>query len=543
MALRAVAVAVVATAATVGVVPQVAQAAVTPAVGTTIKAAHSNLCLNVLGGVTDNDAEIGQYSCSDAKSPMRVVPQSGGTFQIVVVYDNKCLNVYKGATDLNTPIHQYTCSATATNNLWRFEPVDGKTTYHIVSVQSGKCLNVKTGLTDPKTPVVLYNCQGPTALNDQFSFPPAVTASLAADLPVVQNTPVAVAQAGTANVVGALVYSYVNNRGLLVRGYQADPDNFNGLTWTTTSSLKLFTNHPTITQQPDGRVQVAARQASDGDLFISTQTAKDKDSFYDGQDVGGTAPSQPIAGRLADGRIVDFEIVNGQLWHLVQDGTHTPYGGWRYIGGTNLAGEPAVAVTQTGLRVFALNTSGALQTALYADGKLGDWTSLGGSGLTGTPAVLVLPGYRDRIVMRTADGTLVTKVQKADGTFEAEWNALPDVAAAGSPAIVLDPKSSRMVIVVRTTDGTVSALAETAVGSDTWGSWQLASSTPLAVDPTIVTFKNSAGTTWGYAARDANNQPYMVLADGISTGRVAARAASGAGPAFTEHRLPKAPVD
>jgi hypothetical protein len=51
-------------------------------------------------------------------------------------------------------------------------------------------------------------------------------------------------------------------------------------------------------------------------------------------------------------------VVDGRLWHLPQDGNDVPYGAWRYIGGTDFVGEPVVAPTQTGLRVYALDKSG-----------------------------------------------------------------------------------------------------------------------------------------------------------------------------------------
>lgn len=120
--------------------------------------------------------------------------------------------------------------------------------------------------------------------------------------------------------------------------------------------------------------------------------------------------------------MVGHNSVDGDTWHLPQDGVQSPYLGWRLVGGTGLVGRPTVVTIRDGLQLFAADGVGALRTAVYRGGALSDWTSLGGSGLTGAPAVVVYPGFRLRVFARTTDGAIVTRVQDGTGAFGAPGN-------------------------------------------------------------------------------------------------------------------------
>lgn len=531
--MRKILAAIVLAGAVAVVAPGTARAAVTPAVAVEIKAAHSNLCLNVDHALTTNDAAILQYSCGYVNDQFRVVPKGSDTYQIIVGYSGKCLNVYKANDANNTPVHQYTCSDTATNNLWRFVPVPGRTTFRIVSVKSGKCLNVYQASTALGTAVNIYGCTT-SALNDQFYFPPAASGA-AAPQPVQPDTPPQAVQ-GVAG--GPLVYGYTDNTGLVWRLYQQNPDDFGNVSSTPAAGFGSTAGYPALAVRADGRVQMAARSATDGDLVLSTETLAGGEAFSAGQDVGGSPGTQPVTG-LPDGssrQLVSFAIVGGGLWHLPQDGTHLPYGQWRYIGGSGLTGEPALSLTPNGFRVYALNASGDLLTAVYEGGVLSDFTNLGGAGLvTGTPVVLTLPGYHARVVMRTTDGGIVSKLQPLGGDFPADWKRVPGVSAAGRPAVIIDPPTGRTVVIVRGTDGTVYATVETGQVTDVFGDWQQATPTVVTSDPTILPYRHANGVdTWAYVARDGY-QLYVV-----TTGQAAAAARSGTAPLkFTRHALPK----
>jgi hypothetical protein len=529
------------------IAPTAAHAAITPDVAIEIKAAHSNKCLNVQGGTTANSVKLIQYTCSAAfvNDKFRVVPKGTGTYQIIANFSGKCLNVQGGLPDNSTAIIQYTCSDTATNNLWKFVAVPGKPTFRIVSAGSGKCLNISKASLDNSAPLIQYTCTtAVTTLNDQFYFPPATAASTTA-LPTTPKTPVVAVQGGTTAALGPLVYGFTDNAGRVWRAYQSDPDNASSTQWSPVPGLEQFAGHPVVNVQADGRVQISARNTADGDLWLSTQTTKGQTDFDTWQDVGGTSTFQPAVGKLPDGKLVTFALVGGQLWHLPQDGTNLPYGAWRLIGGTGLVGEPTVVTVRDGLRIFALDQAGALQTALYRSGTLGDWTSLGGSGLTGTPAAVVLPGYLSRVVVRTADGHIATKAEKSDGTFDADWTTVGDFVAAGPPAAVMDPLTGATAIVARGDDNEVHYVSETEQASGVWGTWSTPIERVIDTDPTIVTFNRQGGPAWGYTVRDADFTPYLVTKNDIgSTGLRAARttAATVTATAFTDHALPAPPV-
>jgi hypothetical protein len=201
-----------------------------------------------------------------------------------------------------------------------------------------------------------------------------------------------------------------------------------------------------------------------------------------------------------------------------------------------------VVTIRDGLRIFALNPSGALLTALYRNGTLSDWTSLGGAGLTGTPAAVVLPGYLTRVVVRTADGLLATKAEKADGTFDADWSTVGDFVSAGSPAAVMDPLSGATAIVARGDDNKVHYTSETEQSSGVWRAWTTPIDRVIDTDPTVVTFNREGGPAWGYTVRDANFQPYLVTKNDIGSTALRASAGSTASSTFTDHALPAPPV-
>lgn len=524
-----------------------AQAAITPAVGIQIKAAHSNKCLNVKTGGTANDLPIVQYNCGTATTfpndKFRVRPMGAGTFQIISIPSSKCLNVHKGAIVNDTPVHQYTCADTAANNLWSFVPVVGKPTFRIVSKQSGKCLNISKGLQDINTPAIIYTCTtGPTPTNDQFYFPPAASpvpvpagVSGPSAMSVTQGKP-------TGAQAGPLVYSFLDNSGRLMRAYQPDPSNFSNLTYTAAAGLEQFTGRPVMNVQADGRVHTTVRGAEDGDLSQILQTTNSAATFGGPVDLGGAGVQQPAVGKLPDGKLVTFGVVNGSMWHLPQDGTNVPYGAWRQIGGSNLAGEPTVVTIRDGLRLFSLTTTGTVVTATYRNGLLSDWASLGPQTFTGTIAAAAFPGYRSRVVVRDAAGQLFTKLETAADTFQPAWSPIGDFVAAGSPAVVMDQKTGVAAVVARGADGNISLTWETAQASDVFRPWRIGFDRVVTTDPTVLSYSQPAGDAgtvpvWGWTVRDANDQPFFVTADLGNLGALRATRSS-AGSGFTEHKLP-----
>ncbi|MCA2213467.1 RICIN domain-containing protein [Jidongwangia harbinensis] len=531
-------------------VPQTATAAITPASGVQIKAAHSRLCLNVDHDRQENGVPIFQYTCVDAapndKWRVRPIGTAGDYHIFVSNSSRRCMHVSQALKVDNTPIIQYGCVDTAKQNLWRFVPVPGRPTFRIVSADSGKCLAIKGGGIQNEAPLVIFTCGTTNAvLNDQFYFPPAAAPD-PTPLAIVPQTTIAGVQGGaqTGGAFGPLVYAWIDVRGRMVRGYQQQPDDVAGLQWAAVPDGETFAGHPQIGVQADGRVQTGVRNTKEGDLWLTTQTTAGQSAFGAGQDVGGAGAQQPAVGKLPDGRLVTFAVVNGAMWHLPQDGRNMPYGEWRLVGGANLTGEPSVVTTREGLRLFALDTSGAVQTATYVGGALSDWVSLGSEQFTGRIAATVLPGFRARVVVRSADGLVFTKAEKADGTFDAEWAQLGDFVAAGPPAAVQDPVSGAVSIVARGTDNLVYWVGEKVDEVDVFGSWVLAHPRAVKSDPTVFAYNRSNGPTWAYLVIDENNAPFLYRMErSASAARAAAGRAQSEGGAFTEHALPRPPQD
>ncbi|WP_306210196.1 RICIN domain-containing protein, partial [Actinoplanes sp. RD1] len=332
----------------VGVGATAAEAAITPAAGILIKIANADKCVNVKGGSLLDSAAIIQQACNDSftSEKWRVVPKAGG-YQIVNNLSGKCLNVPNSQTANDVQIVQYTCNDTATNNLWKIEPVAGKTTLRVRSVGTSKCLSVKGNGSADQTSIVQYTCStADTGLNHQFYFPPAAATFTALE-PQVKG-PIVGVQGGAAAgaAIGPIVYAYTNDAGHVYRAYQENPDITSGITWEALPALDQYAGHPTVAVQADGRVQVGVRGAVDGDLSLSTQATKGQNMFGALADVGGSSASQPVTGKLPDGKLVTFALVGGSLWHLPQDGTYLPYGAWRQIGGSGLVGEPALVTVR-----------------------------------------------------------------------------------------------------------------------------------------------------------------------------------------------------
>ncbi|HEU5111103.1 MAG TPA: RICIN domain-containing protein [Micromonosporaceae bacterium] len=521
-------------------------AAAAPAVGVHILAAHSNKCVNVQGAVTTNSAAVIQYTCSTrTNDDWRAVAMGDGTYQLVVTHSGKCLNVKGGVTTNNAAIIQYTCTAAGAatkNDRWRPRPVPGTQRFQLVAEHSGKCLNVDHAKTTDSAAILQYTCTTPGGayLNDQWYAPPA-TASAPA-VPLVADMPLVALQAPPppGATVGALNYAYVDNIGRLVHGYQPDPANVAGVQWSVISGGEAFAGRPGLAAQRDGRVQVVGHN-DESDVWLRTQADRATPGWGSWQDTGGATANHPAVGTLPDGGLVVFALdASGALWALPQDGRNTPFIGWRSVGGSGLVGTPTVVTIRDGLQLFAYDGGGALRTATYRAGALSDWTGLGGSGLTGAPAAVVYPGYRIRVFARSADGTIVTKRQDAEGVFEADWQPVGSLVTAGSPTALVSPVRGRVEVVVRTPDGGVWSTGETAQGSGTWREWQDALGSPAVVtatDPVAFTYSDGA-QRWAFVIRTTEGDVRIYVASESVT---AAAAREVRGPRFAGRELPAVP--
>jgi hypothetical protein len=286
-----------------------------------------------------------------------------------------------------------------------------------------------------------------------------------AGMPLASYTPTRAIQLTPAQPgqLGTVEYAYVDNVGRLMHGRQSDPDNYGNVQWTAINAGEAFTGTPTVGTLADGRVQVSGQNIN-GSVWTKNQTEPGSPAWSGWNQLGGFLASSPVAGRMPDGSTAFFAVsTEGELWVNAQTGMLPR---WKSLGDFDLVGTPSVVGSRNGLQVFAVGPGGSVTTAEYTGGvALSAWTSLGGSGLNGAVAPVVYPGFRMRVFVRAADGTVVTKAQGTGGVWSTAWQSTGTVAAAGAPTAILDPVEGRTCVVVRGTDNQIWRSWETAQGS------------------------------------------------------------------------------
>jgi len=532
-----------------------AQAAVTPAAGIQIKIAHSNKCLNVSGASTANSAKIVQYGCSSTATndKFKLVPKGNGNYWIQGVGSGKCLNVAGNSTANGAAIIQYNCT-TSLNTLWQVDEVLDKPTIRFVSASSGRCLNIPNGSTADNVGLIQYVCTATeSSLNEQFYLPPT-TSGTAVHRAFTAKQPISVVQgvAPAAGGVAPVYYSYIRADNQLQLIIDRNPDPYNtdpnapGPVLAETFNFG-YTGRTYSAPLQDGRVQVMVHDAAAGDVVYADEKTKGTGEYGDIWDLGGAFAAQPTVGPIGtDGSLATFAVIGGALWYSPQsvNNTQVPYGAWRSLGGTGLTGTPVSVVTRTGVRIFALNTAGALQTATFDAGTLSDWSSLGGTGLNGTPSVVVSPGYIASIFVRSADGRVVTKKQNIDGTFPADWAPIGDFKIVGSPSAVMNVHPGRIAVAARGVDNLIYLAYETAEASGQFGDWVVISDPEnhpesiAASDPTTFAYDVPSGSSFGLAFQSTDDVDLPVVVTFEPVGAAGAQAKSAV-PRAKFRKLPK----
>jgi hypothetical protein len=145
---------------------------------------------------------------------------------------------------------------------------------------------------------------------------------------------------------------------------------------------------------------------------------------------------------------------------------------------------------------------------------------------------VVVPGFRVRLFVRAADGTLVTKMQDPSLAWPVDWTPVGSQVGAGAPAAVLSPLSGRIEVVSRSADGNMWTTGETAQGSGTWRPWQQqtfdADAGTVRTDPTILSYSAGGGLRWAFLFRNADQQTRLYVTDGSGAALTASQA-DGAG--------------
>ena len=142
-----------------------------PAAGTyEIVNARSNLCLDVVGGSTDNTALVHQWGCSGATwQHFRLEPLNSTTYMLRNINSDRCLDIPSGTDTIGTRIQQWSCKPAQTNQHWNLTPSrDGS--YLISNPDNGLCLSIQGASYDSGAALIQEGCTHNT--NKQFHFTP-----------------------------------------------------------------------------------------------------------------------------------------------------------------------------------------------------------------------------------------------------------------------------------------------------------------------------------------------------------------------------------
>lgn len=371
----------------------------------------------------------------------------------------------------------------------------------------------------------------------------ALTSPTKPSTPTQQNSPIAVMQAppdGTA--LGTIEYTYVDNIGQVRHGRQTNPDDAASIQWSTLSGLDAYTGKPALVADAQKRVNLLAHQTT-SDVRALTQTAPASPSWNAWSNLAGAMKSEPAVVRLSDGSLAVFAIdAAGILWVRQQDGSGGDLMPWRNLGGSGLTGTPLLTAGVDGMAtVTVTDSTGAVLTATYRNRALTTaLASIGGSGFTGTPAVVLMPGLRMMIIARHDDGTIKNQLQNADGTWPGTWATIetPGIIPVGSPAAVLSSELGRILVVTRTTDGTIHYAWETAPGSAAWQTWNTVPTGEVyTTDPTAFVYERSGGAQVAYVTRTQAGSVRLFAPPTDPT--ALARSTSAKAPAFEEVKIPQ----
>ncbi|WP_326650397.1 MULTISPECIES: tachylectin-related carbohydrate-binding protein [unclassified Streptomyces] len=337
---------------------------------------------------------------------------------------------------------------------------------------------------------------------------------------------------------GSLELAYTDNIGRLVHGRMGDPNDINGVQWTTISGNEAFSGQPTLAEHTDGRVVVTGHNTS-GSVWQRNQTAKSGADWGNWIDLAGAMAQHAVTARTPSGLLVQFSAdADGKPWYRIQQRANVDFMGWTPLAGSGFTGPFTAVTVRDGIQLFGKNASGVLSTALFKEaGSLSSWSSLGAQAVTGTPTVVIYPGYRLRVFATDGLGKVVTTAQSAEGSTYGEWSTVEGLTANGSPSAVISPLTGLTEIVVRGEDGYTYNTGETVQGSGTWRTWQQASFEASATEPTAFTYTNATGPTWAYSFRTADNQTRVYQVQ--QTSSLSAMRAGDKAPAFTGRALPR----
>ncbi|GGJ97693.1 hypothetical protein GCM10010123_29650 [Pilimelia anulata] len=324
------------------------------------------------------------------------------------------------------------------------------------------------------------------------------------EVPLRSFSRVAALRAGGAS--GPLDVALTDNAGVLRHGRLSGGGT---VQWTPISGDQAFAGEPVLTASPKGVVSAYGHNQN-GNVHVIAQAAEGSPAFKPPVNLGGEFEDAASVVTLTDGRVIVFAVdPDGGLWSRTQDpAADDGLLPWVRVTAPPLAEAPwAAALSDNGFELVGLDASGELRGVRYGKGAYGEWQSLG-QGTVGEPAAIITAGPRARVFARLPDGRLGSQTQNLNGTYPQKWSPVGDLVVTGVPAAIQGTtQDSRVRVVARTEDGAMHQIAETANGSDTWGSWvRMTPAGEVAQsDPTIATLSVDGLSTWGVLFRSPDD--------------------------------------
>ncbi|WP_405869914.1 RICIN domain-containing protein [Streptomyces zaomyceticus] len=135
---------------------------------TTVTAAHSAACLDVIGG-KENGAKVGQWDCHRKYTAWQRWSFDGS--RIVSEHSGSCLDVKEKSTRAGAVVHQWGCQEdSGGSQVWEprlVERHEGQTWVNLVNKRSEKCLDIAGGSQKNGAQAVIWACSG--AENQKFA--------------------------------------------------------------------------------------------------------------------------------------------------------------------------------------------------------------------------------------------------------------------------------------------------------------------------------------------------------------------------------------
>ncbi len=230
--------------------------------------------------------------------------------------------------------------------------------------------------------------------------------------------------------------------------------------WHGWEPLGVLAYDPAVVYWGSGRLDMFARETTDGYTAAALQHRWYDGSWHDWETLGGALTSDPAVTSSSPGQldILARGIDNG-IWYNHYDGSLHD---WGALGGVSLSAPAVTSFSPGRIDVFVRGSDNALWYRWFA-GQWSDWTPLGGSFVSDPAVTSWGPGRLDIFVIGS-DNTLQHK------WYDGNWNDWISLGGAltSSPAAVTWG-INRLDVFARSTDNTL-----VHIGFDgAWSAWEV----------------------------------------------------------------------